>query len=78
MTNVEKNDAMRKLIEEDEDFINAPKFGNSLEKFLAKSENILENGAIGRLLLLSEEQVEEIYQESVVELRKAINPDGEE
>lgn len=78
MTNVEKNDAMRKLIEDDEDFINAPKFGNSLEKYLAKNDNLLENGAIGRLLLLSEEEVEEIYQESVVELRKAINPDGED
>jgi hypothetical protein len=75
---VEKNDAMRKLIHDDEDFINAPKFGNSLDKFLAKNDNLLENGAIGRLLLLSEEEVEEIYQESVVELRKAINPDGEE
>ena len=55
---------------EEEDFIHAPKYGNSLNKFLAKNDNLLENGAISRLLMLSQEQVEAIYQESIVELQK--------
>jgi hypothetical protein len=71
---VEKND-MEKKIKEDQDFIHAPKYNNSLSKFLIKNDKLLENGAIGRLLLLSEAEVEKIYQESVKELRKVMNPD---
>lgn len=69
---------MEKKIKEEEDFIHAPKFGNSLNKFLAKNDNLLENGAIGRLLLISDKEVEAIYQESVIELKKEMNPDEED
>lgn len=69
---------MEKKILEDEDFIHAPKFGNSLNKFLAKTENLLENGAIGRLLLVTAEEVERLYQESVIRLKKEMNPDEDE
>lgn len=72
---MEKSEAMKK-IKEERDFIHAPKFGNSLNNFLAKNENMLENNAIGRLLLISPEEVEAIYQESVVKLREEMNPDG--
>lgn len=58
-----------KILDE-EDFIHAPKFGNSLKEFLAKTDKIPENNIIGRLLLLSPEEVEKIYEESVVELKK--------
>ena len=71
---MEKDNVLKKILEE-EDFIHAPKFGNSLNKFLAKTDNLLENGAIGRLLLLPEEEVERIYQESVSQLREKMNPD---
>lgn len=64
-------------VKEDPDFIKAPKYGNSLNKFLAKNDKTLENGAIGKLLQISAEQVESLYQESVVELRKGMI-DGEE
>lgn len=69
---------MQQKIKEVEDFVHAPKFGNSLNKLLAKTDNLLENGAIGRILLLPEEEVEKIYQESILELRKVMNPDGGE
>jgi hypothetical protein len=69
---------MRKLIDEREDFIHAPKFGNSLNKFLAKTDNLLENGAIGRLLMLPEEEIGRIYQESIAELKKEMNPDDDD
>lgn len=75
---MEKNEMMEKLINEHEDFIHAPKFGNSLNKFLAKTDNPLENGAIGRLLLLSADEVEALYQESIAELKKEMCPDGDE
>lgn len=73
---MEKSD-MEKKIREDEDFIHAPKFGNSLSKLLLKTDTLLENGAIGRLLLLSEKEVEALYQESVLELKKEMCPDTE-
>lgn len=66
---------LQKKIRESEDFIHAPKHQNSLTKFLAKNEKLLENSFIGRLLLLSEKEVEEIYQQSIVELKKEMNPD---
>lgn len=77
MVIVEKNE-MEKKVREEEDFVHAPKFGNSLNKFLAKNDNLLENTTIGRLLLLSDKEVEAIYQESIVELKKEMNPDDNE
>lgn len=74
---MEKDNLIKKILEE-EDFIYAPKFGNSLNKFLAKNDNILHNVAIGRLLLIPDEEVERIYQESIVELRKGMVSDDEE
>jgi hypothetical protein len=61
---------MEKKVREEDDFIHSPKFGNSIKRFLAKMENPPENTTIGRLLLLSEEEVEKLYQESVVILRE--------
>ena len=71
MVDVEKSEMERKIREE-ADFIHAPKVGNSLNKLLAKIDNPLKNVAIGRLLLISEKEVEEIYEESVIELRKGM------
>jgi hypothetical protein len=73
---MERND-MEKLIKEDPDFIHAPKFQNSLNKFLAKNDNPLENGVIARLLLIPAEEVEALYEQSIVELKKEMCPDGE-
>lgn len=66
---VEKSE-MEKKIREEEDFIHSPKSGNSLKTFLVKMENPPENTTIGRLLLLSEEEVEKLYQESIIILRE--------
>ncbi len=76
MVPVERDEMIRK-IKEDEDFIHSPKHQNSLNKLLAKTDNILENGAIGRLLLIPETEVEELYQKSIAELRKEM-VDGED
>ena len=71
---VEKAEMQRK-IREVEDLIHAPKCQNSLTRFLAKTENPLENGTIARLLLLTEAEVQEIYEQSVAILRKEMNPE---
>lgn len=74
-----KKNELEKRIKEEEDFIHSPKHQNSLARFFMKNEQPLENGAIGRLLLISSKEVEAIYQESVIELRKKIvqNKDSE-
>jgi hypothetical protein len=72
---MEKSELQAKILTE-EDFIHSPKYQNSLNKFLAKTDNLLENGAIGRLLLIPADEVERIYQESVEALKKEMNPDG--
>ena len=61
---------MEKLVREAEDYIHSPKHQNSLNKFLTKTENPCENPLIGRLLLISEEEVERLYQESIAEFRR--------
>lgn len=71
---MEKSD-LQKKIREDEDFIKSPKFNNSINKYLAKNDKPLENGTIGKMLLISEEEVEEIYKESIAKLRKEMVDD---
>jgi hypothetical protein len=61
---VEKSEIKQKIME-NEDFIHAPKYQNSLQKFLAKVDKIPENHSIGKLLQMPTEEVEKIYQESV-------------
>ena len=74
---MEKSEMQKKVLE-DPDFIHAPKFQNSLQKFLAKSENIPENCTIGRLLLMSAGEVEAVYLQSVEELKKEMVEDEED
>ena len=65
---VEKSDLIRK----DEDYIHSPKHRNSLNNYIANTDKIPHNAAIARLLLITPEEVERIYQESVEALRTAM------
>jgi hypothetical protein len=67
---------IKKRVKEDEDYIRSPKFSNSLAKFLAKNPDGAEDSVIARLLSMSEEEVEAIYQEAVNELREEMK-DGD-
>jgi hypothetical protein len=73
---MEKSETIKRILE-DPDFIHAPKHQNSLQKYVARMENPCENNVIGRLLMLPPDKVEEIYQESIIELRKAMDTDGD-
>lgn len=69
---MEENSVAKKILE-DEDFINSKKFNNSLSKMLTKiPDGGVENSVIAKVLLLTEEQVSEIYEESVKILRKEL------
>jgi hypothetical protein len=62
-------DEILKRVREEEDYVRCPKCSNSLAKFLAKNSEGVENNVIARLLMISEDKVEEIYEEAVQKLR---------
>lgn len=64
-----KNDLQNKVLTE-EDYVRAPKFGNSLAKFLARNSDGVENATIARLLMITEEEVEKLFEEAVTMLRE--------
>jgi hypothetical protein len=66
---LEKSEMLRKIVE-DEDYIRCPKCGNSLNRFTQKNSEGVENPIIARLLMMSEEDVEKLYQETLALLRK--------
>lgn len=66
---------LKKRIETEDDFIKHSKTNNSLKKFLAKNPDGADNKLIAKMLLMTEEQVEAIYQECVVELREELGDD---
>lgn len=61
---VNKED-LKKRILEDPDFIKCAKSGNSLNKFLASNKEDLDTSVIARVLMISEDEVENIYQECI-------------
>ena len=61
---INKEDLKKKILEE-EDFIKCPRSLNSLEKFLAKSPEVVEDRTIAKLLMIEEKEVQEIYNEAV-------------
>lgn len=60
---------IERRIREEEDYIRCPKLGNSLERFMNRNHEGVEDSVIARLLMISEEEVQKIYQEAVDELR---------
>jgi len=74
--NVSKELTIKRILE-DPDFIKCAKYNNSLNKYLVANENV-EDSAIARLLMLTEEEVEEIYQEAVDLLRQGMVGSGKE
>jgi hypothetical protein len=66
---VDKNEMLKKIIE-DEDFIRCPKVGNSLNRFTQKNYEGVDNAVIARLLMMSEDEVEKNFQETIALLRK--------
>lgn len=66
---IDKNEMLKKILE-DEDYIRCPKFSNSINKFTAKNSEGVENTTIARLLMMTEEEVEQKYLEAVNMLRE--------
>ena len=69
---VEKSEMLKKILD-DEDYIRCPKFSNSLNKFMQKNSEGVENSTIARLLMMTEEEVEAKYQEAVARIREEMD-----
>lgn len=61
---MDKEEILRKIREE-EDYVRSPKCSNSLNKFLSKNSEGVEDNVIARLLMVSEEKVKELYQQAI-------------
>jgi len=62
----------RRKIAEDPDFVNVKRFDNSLKKMLERYPDGAPPKAIAQALLMTEEEVEELYQQVVLKLRAAL------
>lgn len=68
---------IQKRIQDEEDYIRSPKFDNSLQKFLEKNPEGVEDNVIARLLSMPASEIDKIYQEAVQVLREEMSEDGE-
>ena len=68
-----KEEEIKKKILEDRDFINIKRFDYSLNKLLDRYEDGVPGRVIAQALLISEEEVESLYEQVLVKLRKRLN-----
>jgi len=65
-------DEIAKRIEEEEDYIRCPKCSNSLSRFIAKNGDGVEDATIARLLMVTEIEVQKIYEEAIKTLKEGM------
>lgn len=66
-----KEDIKKRILEES-DYIKCPKYWNSLNKYLISNSGTVEDSTIARFLMISEEEVQDIYQECVDKLKSGM------
>lgn len=62
-------DEKKHKILNDEDFIDYPKFKNSLSKLIEKYPDGVDTETIAKVLNMTEEEVEETYQNAILKLK---------
>jgi hypothetical protein len=67
---MQKQEDLKKRLETEEDFINSPSHRNSLKFFISKNPEGVSNDKIAKLLMISEEEVEKLYQSAILKLRE--------
>ena len=68
---MDKNEILKRIREE-EDFVRYPKLGNSLTKFLDANPDGVKNDMISRVLMMTEQEVEALFEDAVKRLRVAM------
>lgn len=70
---------LKTRIQTEEDFILAPKYGNSLKKMVNKNSDGVKDDIIAKVLDVTPEEVNDLYEEAISELRKGmLGKDDEE
>lgn len=67
-----KKKTVKEKILEDEDFIYCPRLGNSLKKLIDKNPEGVDNERIAKVLMMTEEEVEETYESALKKFREAL------
>lgn len=62
----------KQMVEEDEDFINIKRFDNSVAKLLVRYPDGCPDRIAATALMMTEEEVRELFADSVQELRQII------
>ena len=57
---------------EEEDFIDCPKFNNSIRQLIEKNPEGVDDETIAKVLNLTAEEVEETYQNEIKKLQKSL------
>lgn len=60
---------IKEKINNDPDFINYPKFGNSLKKALEANPNGLPDETIQKMLLMTQEEIDNTYESAIIKLK---------
>lgn len=72
-------DSMQQKIQEDPDFINYPKYQNSLSEFLRQKPNGTDDmSLIAKTLMISQEEAEELYNSALEKIRDNLNIEVED
>lgn len=61
---------MKSRINNDEDFINYPRYGNSIRNLVENNPNGVDNKKISKALMISEQEVEDAFRSALVKIRK--------
>lgn len=64
---------IKKRIIEEEDFIYCPRLGNSLSKLIEKYPDGIEDERIEKVLLISPQELKEIYESAIKKLKKSFD-----
>lgn len=73
-----KEQEIKRKIEEDPDFINSPRYDNSLAVFALKNDDGVDDSYISKVLLISEEEVLKLYDKAISSLKKIMQGNQDE
>lgn len=65
-------DKLKTRIETEEDFIHCPKMGNSVDRVVEKYPDGVDDTYISKVMLMTEDEVKEIYQSILDKFRLAL------
>jgi hypothetical protein len=70
LTKEQAKEIMDEKLSKDLDFVDSPRYKNSIKYLLQSKPDGVENKAIGKMLHMSEEEVEEAFQNGLRKLRE--------